>query len=91
MPFNLLGILLEDKHIEVVERDDFAQVFGKNTGQFLRFATRGECLRDANQRFKALTISSQSELWFRFIHFTHFAIPVILPGAFFNRRDDPFR
>jgi hypothetical protein len=60
MPFNLLGILLEDKHIEMVERDDFAQLFGKNAGQFLRFATRGHSLRDANHRFKALSISSQS-------------------------------
>jgi hypothetical protein len=65
VPFDLFGILLEDKHVEMVASDDFAQSFGKNVRQFLRFATRGKCLREKKQRFLVLSINAQHEVWFR--------------------------
>jgi len=64
VPFDFVGIFLEDEDVEMIEADQLAQLVGENSCQLFRFPTGGERLRDPKQRFIALSIGSQPELPF---------------------------
>src|SRR5262249_24142746 len=61
MPFDFVGILLEDEQVEMVEIDDAVQLIGKNSRQLFRLTAGGEGLRDAKQRFISLRGASRRE------------------------------
>src|SRR5262249_6411498 len=61
VPFDFVGILLEDEQVEMVEIDDAFHLIGKNPRQLFRLTAGGEPLRDAKQRFISLRGASRRE------------------------------
>jgi hypothetical protein len=61
VPFDFVGILPQDEHVEMVEIDDAVQLIGKNSRQLFRLTAGGEPLRYAKQRFISLRGASRRE------------------------------
>ena len=86
VPFDFVGIFLEDEDVEMIEADQLAQLVGENSCQLFRFPTGRECLRDAKQRFITPSISYQRELRFWAHTFARGVIPAILARLYANRK-----